>query len=124
MTETTGRNNGYTRYIYMSLIINISEYEKVLANLVTIVTTLKASPTAKLKLTLHYKEKDWISIYETPDEDALVILALHRIKQDPNQFNVFIDMLQCIKEMDQIVNAIIGGEEVSYYMLVGSCVTR
>ena len=41
-----------------------------------------------------------------PTEDQLVTLALNRIKQDPNQYDLFIDMLRDIPGMDLTVNSI------------------
>ena len=41
-----------------------------------------------------------------PTEDELVILALQRIQQDPNQYDLFIDMLRDIPGMDLTVDRI------------------
>ena len=50
--------------------------------------------------------KKWIDITEKPTEDELVILALTRIQQDPNQYDLFIDMLRNIPGMDLTVDGI------------------
>ena len=43
-------------------------------------------------------------------EGELVTLALVRIKQDPSQFDLFIDMLRDTEGMDLIVTTLTGGE--------------
>ena len=43
---------------------------------------------------------------EYPTEDQLVTLALQRIKQDPNPYDLFIDMLRDISGMDLTVDRI------------------
>ena len=83
-----------------------TEFEKVLSIMDDIITALKATPGATDKLTGKYKQEGWMAFTENPTEDKLVTLALQRIKQDPNQYDLFIDMLRCIKGMDITVNKI------------------
>ena len=81
-------------------------FDKVLSIMDDIITDLKATPGATDKLTGKYKQEGWMAFTENPTEDKLVTLALQRIKQDPNQYDLFIDMLRCIKGMDITVNKI------------------
>ena len=81
-------------------------FDKVLSVMDDVITALKATPGATDKLTGKYKQEEWISFTENPTENQLVTLALQRIKQDPNQYDLFIDMLRCIKGMDITVNKI------------------
>ena len=52
-------------------------------------------------------------------EGELVTLALVRIKQDPSQFDLFIDMLRDTEGMDLIVTTLTGGE-LRCHILQGS----
>ena len=81
-----------------------TEFDKVLSIMDDVITALKATPGATDKLTGKYKQEGWMAFIENPTEDKLVTLALQRIKQDPNQYDLFIDMLRCIKGMDLTVN--------------------
>ena len=81
-------------------------YDKVLCNNYDIITALRSIPDAKDKLTGKYKQGQWIDITGTPTEDQMVNLALQRIKQDPKQYDIFIDMLRDIPGMDITVKRI------------------
>ena len=83
-----------------------TEFDKVQSIMDDIITALKATPGATDKLTGKYKQEGWMAFTEIPTEEKLVTLALQRIKQDPNQYDLFIDMLRCIKGMDISVNKI------------------
>ena len=79
-------------------------YDSVRRNLSKITEALKATPGAKGHLIVLYMQHGWLNyITENPAEDELVSLALQRIKQDPNQYDLFIDMLRDIPGMDLIV---------------------
>ena len=79
-------------------------------NLVNIVNALKSAPGSKRELSLHYKEHQWLDIAAYPEEDELVTLALARIEHNPSQYDLFVHMLQKVKGMDLVVNAITKGE--------------
>ena len=81
-------------------------YDKVRCNMSDIITALKSTPGATDKLTGKYKQEGWMDITENPTEDQLVTLTLQRIKQDPNQYDMFIDMLRDISGMDLTVHRI------------------
>ena len=91
------------------IVLCYTGYDRVLSNLVIITEALESSPSSLDKLTLLYKQHKWLHIKEKPKESQLVILALERIKQDPSQFNLFMEMLCSIKGMDLIVTILTGG---------------
>ena len=71
-----------------------------------IITALKSTLDTTDMLTGKYKQKGWINITGKPTEEELLTLALQRIKQDPRQYDLFIDMLCDISGMDLTVNRI------------------
>ena len=81
-------------------------YDNVCCNMSDIITALKLTPGATDKLTEKYKQEGWMAIAENPTENQLVTLALQRIKQDPKQYDMFIDMLRDIRGMDLTVQII------------------
>ena len=92
----------------------------------TITEALESSPSARDKLTLLYKQHKWLHIKEKPEESQLVTLALERIRQDPCQFDLFIDMLSDTEGMDLIMTTLTGGELcdvcIHYPPLINSCI--
>ena len=81
-------------------------YDKVCCNMNDIITALKSTPGATDMLTGMYKQKGWMNFTEHPKEDQLITLTLQRIKQDPKQYDMFIDMLRDIPGMDLTVDRI------------------
>lgn len=81
-------------------------YDKVQCNMSDIISALKSTPGATDKLMGKYKQKGWIDITENPTENQQVTLALQRIKQDPKQYDLFIDMLCDIPGLDITVHKI------------------
>ena len=75
-------------------------------NLVSITKALKSTPGARENLILHYVQQKWLDTAENPVEGELVKVALVRIKQDPSQFDLFIDMLGDIEGMDLMVKTL------------------
>ena len=88
----------------------VTGYDKVLNKLDDIIKTLQLNPGARDKLTRLYRQDKWLDIAARPTEDELVTLALERIKQDPSQFDLFIDMLRDTEGMDLIVTTLTAGE--------------
>ena len=88
----------------------VTGYDKVLNKLDDITKTLQLNPGARDKLTRLYQQKEWLGIAARPAEGDLVTLALDRIKQDPSQFDLFIDMLRDTEGMDLIVTTLTAGE--------------
>ena len=85
-------------------------YDRVRSNLLQVTKALKSTPGARENLILHYKQYEWLDVTENPAEGDLVTLALVRIKQDPSQFDLFIDMLRDTEGMDLIVTTLTAGE--------------
>ena len=85
-------------------------YDRVRSNLLQITKALKSTPGARENLILHYIQHKWLDTTENPAEGELVRLALVRIKQDPSQFDLFIDMLRDTEGMDLIVTTLTGRE--------------
>ena len=85
-------------------------YERVLCNLVDITIGLKVLPRAHTQLTQLYQQNRWLDITDKPNADELVKLALGRIKVDPNQYDLFIAMLQGITGMENIAHKVTSGE--------------
>ena len=75
-----------------------------------LIEALKLCPGAKDKLTSLYQTHKWLSLAAKPTEDELVKLALERIKLNPSQFDLFIDMLRDTEGMDLIVATLTAGE--------------
>ena len=88
----------------------VTGYDNVLNKLNDITKTLQLNHCARDKLTRLYQRKEWLDIAARPTADELVVLASVRIKQDPSQFDLFIDMLRDTEGMDQIVTTLTGGE--------------
>ena len=97
------QTNSFEHYFNFVL---YTEYDKVHFNMNNIITTLKSTPDTTDMLTGMYKQKGWVNITVHLTEDQLVSLALDRIKQDPKQYDLFIDMLHDIPGMDLTVNSV------------------
>lgn len=89
---------------------NSPQYEAVLKELETLTDTLdlKANEKAKQKLLLKFQIEGWLGATADPSAADLIRLALNRIKNDVNQYKVFIDMLRGITELKAIANKITG----------------
>ena len=85
-------------------------YDRVLSNLVTITKALKLCSSAQAELTQLYQQNKWLDITDKPIAEELVTLALGRIKEDPNQYDLFVAMLRSITGMENIANKITSGE--------------
>lgn len=89
---------------------NSPQYLAVLNQLVTLQERLdlKANAKAKEKLLLMFQAKKWLGGTADPTAADLVHLALNRIKDDVNQYGVFIKILQDITELIDIADKITG----------------
>ena len=94
--------------IYYLISSHPAGYQRVQSQLVNIVRTLKVTKHASEALTLHYKQEEWLEMTANPTEGELVTLALVRMKDNPSQYDKFLNMLRAIEGMDLIVNAITG----------------
>ena len=67
---------------------------------------LKTTQGAQKALTQHYIQNGWLDNTQNPSEDELVRQALQRIKIDPSQYDMFLNMLHAIKGLDIMVKAL------------------
>ena len=91
------------------------QYKKVLNNKGTIVEALKLTPGATGVLVTKFQEKEWLSITESPTEEKLVNTVLGRIKRNPANYTTFIDMVEDVTGLDQIVETLEGTTYVYIY---------
>ena len=101
-------------YIFHDVFSSFAGYDIVLSHLVDITNVLKTALGAKRNLTAHFIQNRWMAITQNPSESELVVLALQRIKIDPSQYDIFLDMLRSIPEFELIVNALSHGEFLSF----------
>ena len=94
--------------------LSIVGYDRVLSILDKIKRSLKAISGAREALTLYYKQEKWLNVTENPTENELVTIALTRIEQDPNQYDVFMTMLRKTEGMDLIVKMLSSHGKVSF----------
>ena len=78
------------------------EYRSVLLNLPSIIAVLQANRPAGESLSLKLKQKEWISVTADPPPQELMKVVLNRIKDDANQFHVFMDCLSRTAGLDLI----------------------
>ena len=69
---------------------------------------LDVNHDANQRLRRKFQQERWISVGSNIGGEELVIVALSRIKADAGQFQQFIDMLNDIEGMDQIVKKLTG----------------
>lgn len=86
------------------------QYKKVLNNKGTIEEALKLTPGATDVLVTKFQEKEWLSITESPTEEKLVKTVLGRIRRNPADLNTFVEMLEDVTGLDQIVETLEGGK--------------
>ena len=79
------------------------QYKKVLNNKGTIIEALKLTPGARGVLVTKFQEEEWLLITEDPTEEKLVNTVLGRIKRNPANITTFIDMLNDVIRLDQLV---------------------
>ena len=83
-----------------------SEYTAVLGHLKQLTESLRAIPGAEEALLVEFKQKSWVGIAIRATAKQLLDLALVRIRKDVRECRVFIDMLNNIEGMDQVVSSI------------------
>ena len=79
------------------LCVTYTGYERILKNLVAITGALNLTKGAKDELTLHYIAHKWLDESATQSESDLAKLTVTKIKQDPKQYDVFIQFLSIFK---------------------------
>ena len=85
-----------------------SEYTRVRQSLGAITEVLDVNHDANQSLRQKFQEERWLSVGSDTEGEGLVTVALSRIKNDAGQFQQFIDMLNDIDGMDQIVKKLTG----------------
>ena len=88
--------------------INSPEFVSVRRNFATLAQHLKVNKDAKEVLTWKYISEGWLDPVATPSGDELLSQVMVRIKQDPKQYDVFIEMLKEIAGTNQIVQKLTG----------------
>ena len=71
-----------------------TQYRAVRNSLEDIVTALEATPGMKQALCIKFKMKEWIEPTAACSEADLAICALVKVRQDPEQFSVLVDMFR------------------------------
>ena len=71
-----------------------------------IVSAFQIVPGGKDDIMTKFKEQSWIGVCASPDAHALVRVVLGRIENDTGELKKFIDMLNVVSGMDQIVKKI------------------
>ena len=84
------------------------EYTAVLDHLSQLTERFKALPGAEEALLVQFKQKRWVAITITATANELIVLALDRIKEDVQDYRVFIEILDNIEGMDSFVSSING----------------
>ena len=83
-------------------------YKSVLACITDITNCLRVNSAAKDALNVEYLKWEWISVATTLNEKQLVEIVLDRIATDAGQYNIFMEMLANIAEMNLIVDKLKG----------------
>ena len=84
--------------------------DRVRCQLDTCVRTIQATKGAQEALTRQYKQAGWLEPTAKPSVDELISQALVRMKGNHDQYDKFLSMLHAIEGLDQIVEAIDGGQ--------------
>ena len=77
-------------------------------NLVLLVNTIEATPGSLEALQRQFIAKSWLSPITKTNANELAILALNRIENNVEEYDVFMRMLSSVTGMDQIVDIIEG----------------
>ena len=75
-------------------------------SMTAIESAFQTLPGGKVDITTKFKEQSWIGVCASPDAHALARVVLHRIEHDTGELKKFIDMLNVVSGMDQIVKKI------------------
>ena len=99
LKQTSCSNNVYIYSCYaISLVFAMDrdtpQYNAVLQNLVALVSTIIATPSALDLLKLEFASKKWLHPIAKPDADDLTKLALNNIAMSTENYEVFLEMLK------------------------------
>ena len=79
------------------------QYRAVLDNLDRLVRNIRGLPEAENHLQRQFREKEWIDITSQVNADELTSLALTKIEMNAENYKVFIDMLNSVTGLQEIV---------------------
>ena len=79
-----------------------TQYRAVLNSLQDIITAIKATPDVKETLSVKFMMKQWIQPTTASSEVDLAKCALEKVRQDPEQFPILVDMFHNVAGMDII----------------------
>ena len=77
------------------------QYQAVLKNWGSLADSLLTSDNARSNLLRKFRSQPWISPTAAPDADGLIQVALKRILHDKKNYEVFVDMLEDIPEIEE-----------------------
>ena len=79
-----------------------AQYRVVLSLLEDITTAIKATPEVKETLSSKFMMKEWIKHTAACSEAELATCALEKVRQDPEQFPILVEMFRDTAGMDII----------------------
>ena len=79
-----------------------TQYKAVLSLLEDITRAIKATPEVKESLLIKFKMKQWINPTTACSEAELAECALEKVRQDPEQFPILVEMFRDTVGMDII----------------------
>ena len=98
------------------------QYKIVTENYADIIDALEANNPAYKTLRRKVKSKEWLKAAENPPAEELVTIIQNRIRRDPSDYDVFMDMLHDTDGMDQIAKELqLPGRTISLYILLKRC---
>lgn len=91
--------------------VRTPQFRRVRGLLDTTVGAMSAVPSAKRTLVNKFKEKEWLAIRDKAEgmsEEDVVGVALERIKEDVENFDLFVDMIHDTIGMDYVYKKLTG----------------
>ena len=88
--------------------ISSLQYMCVRENLVSITGHLQYNASAKVDLARQLQSKGWLTPGDKVDPDALLALVLQRIRFIPNEYDLFVAMLEEVVGTENIVKTLRG----------------
>ena len=85
-----------------TIVMDSPRYNSVLVNKTRIIESLEATKTTR-KLAIKFQEKKWTGLTSNPTAEELVDNVLGRIKEDEEDFDIFVEKLKELVGLDQLV---------------------
>ena len=86
---------------------NTTQYRAVLNSLQDIITAIKATPDMKETLSVKFMMEQWIQPTAACSEADLAKCALEKVRQDPEQFSILVDMFYNVAGMGIIAKKLV-----------------